>query len=90
MVVIHSDRRGDGLSLLDTTLDDTLVLCRLGLMMVIALTMTHIGTNVLVALIVSIVVIGCMCHGHSLIRRASSSCRGKPATCENRVLPKFD
>ncbi|MED6201045.1 hypothetical protein PIB30_091209 [Stylosanthes scabra] len=46
------------LSVLGTVLDDTTVLCALALVTVLMLVSTHVGTNVLVALIVGVVVVG--------------------------------
>ncbi|XP_057736014.1 PRA1 family protein F2-like [Arachis stenosperma] len=46
------------LSVLGTVLDDTTVLCTLALVTVVMLVSTHVGTNVLVALIVVVVVVG--------------------------------
>ena len=57
-VIAHGDRGGDGLGLLSTTLDNTMVPGELGLIMIIPLVATHVGTNVLVAFnIVGIVVV---------------------------------
>ncbi|RYQ91186.1 hypothetical protein Ahy_B09g097089 isoform B [Arachis hypogaea] len=46
------------LSVLGTVLDDTTVLCTLALVTVVMLVSTHVGNNVLVALIVGVVVVG--------------------------------
>ena len=58
VAIAHDSRGADRLGLLDTTLNDTKVSCELGLMMIIALVATHVGTNVLVAFnIVGVVVV---------------------------------
>ena len=58
VAIAHNSRGADMLGLLDTTLNDTKVSCELGLMMIIALVATHVGTNVLVAFnIVGVVVV---------------------------------
>ncbi|KAK7269193.1 hypothetical protein RIF29_21910 [Crotalaria pallida] len=50
--------RDSPLVLFHQTFDDRTVLCALGLLTIVALVSTHVGTNVLVALIVSVVVVG--------------------------------
>ncbi|XP_031268885.1 PRA1 family protein E [Pistacia vera] len=50
--------RDDPVVVFNQVLDDRLVLCCLGLITILALVFTHVGLNVLVALLVGVVVVG--------------------------------
>jgi len=50
--------RGGPVVMFNKSLDDRVVLCVLGLVTILALVFTHVGLNVLIALIIGVVIVG--------------------------------